>query len=103
MERPLPPRLCLVRMLLWDAGLRRHGIPTPLLGDVILICKRLLLLDRLGHVTRMHLRVALRDAGARLLRGEVLRARLLGRLDGAGIVDAVLATAGGLGSVQTRL
>lgn len=95
--------LCLMRMLLWDASLRWHGIPTPLLGNVILICERLLLLDRLWHVTRVHLRVALRHAGARLLRGKVLRAGLLGRLDRAGIVDAVLATAGGFGSVQARL
>lgn len=97
-------RLCLVRMLLRDAGLRRHGIAAPLLlGDVVLVGEGLLLLDRLRHVARVHLRVALGDAGAGLLRGEVLRAGLLGRLDGAGIVDAVLTTAGGLGGVQAGL
>jgi hypothetical protein len=91
-------------MLLWDAGLRRHGIPTPLLlGDVILICERLLLLERLGHVAWVHLRVALGHAGARLLWGEVLRAGLLRGLDRAGIVDAVLATAGGFGGVEASL
>lgn len=91
-------------MLLRDAGLRRHGVPAPLLlGDVVLVCESLLLLDCLGHVARVHLGVALGDAGARLLRREVLRAGLLGRLDGAGIVDAVLAAAGGFGSVEARL
>ena len=91
-------------MLLWDAGLRRHGITTPLLlGDVILVCERLLLLERLGHVARVHLRVALGHAGARLLRGEVLRAGLLRGLDRASIVDTVLATAGGFRGVEASL
>lgn len=102
--RRVAAALRLVRVLLRDAGLRGHGVAAPLLlGDVVLVCERLLLLDGLGHVTRVHLRVALGDAGARLLRREVLRAGLLGRLDRAGIVDAVLAAAGGFGRVEARL
>lgn len=91
-------------MLLWDASLRWHGVSAPLLlGDVVLICKSLLLLDGLGHVAWVHLRVALWHTGARLLRGEVLRAGLLGRLDWAGIVNAVLAAAGRFGSIEACL
>lgn len=95
-------------MLLWDAGLWRHGVATPLLlGYIILICERLLLLDRLWHVSRVHLRVALGHASARLLLlllwGEVLWTRLLWRLDGTCVVNAVLTTAGGFRSVQACL
>ena len=53
------------------------------------------------HIARGHMRALGKTAV--LLRGKVARARLLGTIDLAGLVDAVVASGRGLGSVEACL
>ena len=70
---------------------------------VALICQGLLGIHRhVGHVVSGHMRV-LGDARSASLRREMLRSRLLGRVDLIAAVDAVLVARGGLRCVKTRL
>jgi len=94
--------LCLMRVLLGD-------VPTGalLLLNIVLICECLLLLFQvlyLWHVTRVHLRCALLHRRTGLLLGwKVLRGRFFGRLDGVGVVDAILAITRRFGGIQAGL
>ena len=91
-------------MMLRNTSLRWHRIATSLLlSHVVLIRERLLLVDGLRHVARVHLRILLRHARAVLLGWEVLRGGLFWGVDGVWVVDAILSIASGFGSVQASL
>ena len=90
-------------MLLWDTRLLGH-ITTSLLSKVIVVGKSLglLLLNRGGHISRVHGGGLSGHAWAGMLR-EVLWSRLFRGLDGIWIIDTIRAITSRFGSIETSL
>jgi len=91
--------------MLRDTGLGWHRVSASvlLLGNIILVCEGLLLLEGGLHVSAcVHIRSLLWH-GTALLRWEVLRGGLFRGLDGTLVINTVLAISGRFGSVQASL